>query len=104
MRYTFDDYNETCQMVDGSPAIYPHNLGLLMLRGISNSGPHGQAKQYVINAFGKDDLLSGHEVMACILHLANNMDDDPASDTPAPVASPSPITAFVAAGRASHNG
>jgi hypothetical protein len=34
MRQTFDDYNETCQMVDGSVAIHPHNLGLLMLRGI----------------------------------------------------------------------
>jgi hypothetical protein len=46
MRHTFDDYNETsCQMVDGSAAIHPHNLGLLMLRGISSSGPFGQAKQ-----------------------------------------------------------
>jgi hypothetical protein len=35
MRQTFDDYNETCLMVDGSAAIYSHNLGLLMLRGIS---------------------------------------------------------------------
>jgi hypothetical protein len=43
-RQTFDDYNETCQMVDGSAAIHPHNLGLLMPRGISSSGPHGQAK------------------------------------------------------------
>jgi hypothetical protein len=43
MRRTFDDYNETCQMVDGSAAIHLHNLGLLMLRGISVNGPHGQA-------------------------------------------------------------
>jgi hypothetical protein len=35
-RQTFDDYNETCHMIDGSAAIQPHNLGLLMLRGISN--------------------------------------------------------------------
>jgi hypothetical protein len=34
MRQTFDDYNETCQMVDSSDAIHSHNLGLLMLRGI----------------------------------------------------------------------
>ena len=42
--------------------------------------------------------------MASILHLAHNMDDDPAPDTPAPVASPPPISALVAAGRGSHNG
>jgi hypothetical protein len=86
MRQTFDDYNETCQMVYGSAAIHPHNLGLLMLRGISRSGPHGQAKQCVINAFDTYYLLSADEVMASILHLAHNMDDDrPAPDTPAPV-------------------
>jgi spore cortex formation protein SpoVR/YcgB (stage V sporulation) len=39
MRQTFDDYNETCHMVNGSAAIHPHNLGLLMLRGISNNAP-----------------------------------------------------------------
>jgi hypothetical protein len=43
MRQTLDDYNETCEMVDGSTAIHPHNLGLLMLRGISSTGPNGQA-------------------------------------------------------------
>jgi hypothetical protein len=57
MRQNFDDYNETCQMVYGSAAIHPHNLGLLMLRDISSSGPHGQAKQCVINAFDTDYLL-----------------------------------------------
>jgi hypothetical protein len=90
MRQTFDDHNETCQMVDGYAAIHLHNFGLLMLRGISSSGPHGQAKQFVINAFDRDYLLSADEVMACILHLAHNMDDDPAPDTPAMVASPLP--------------
>jgi hypothetical protein len=104
MRHTVDDYNETCQMVNGSAAIHPHNLGFLMLRGISISGPHGQAKQCVINAFDTDYLLSADEVMANILHLAHNRDDDPAPDTPAPVASPPPISAFVAAGRGSHIG
>jgi hypothetical protein len=38
-------------MVYGSAAIHPHNLGLLMLRGISSNGPHGHAKQCVINTF-----------------------------------------------------
>jgi hypothetical protein len=27
-RHTFDDYNETCEMIDGYAAIHPHNLGL----------------------------------------------------------------------------
>jgi hypothetical protein len=58
MRQTFDDYNETCHMVDGSAAIHPHNLGLLMLRGISSNGPHGHAKLCVINALDTDYLLS----------------------------------------------
>jgi hypothetical protein len=101
---TFDDYNETCQIVDGSAAIHPHNLGLRMLRGISSSGPHGQAKQCAINAFDRDYLMSADEVMASILHLAHNMDDDPAPDTPSPAASPPPISAFVAAGRGSQSG
>jgi hypothetical protein len=54
-------------MVDGSAAIHPHNLGLLMLRGISSKGPHGQAKECVINAFDNDYMLSAGEVMASIL-------------------------------------
>jgi hypothetical protein len=54
MRQSFDDYNETCQMIDGFAAIRPHNLGLLMLRGISSSSQYGQAKQCVINAFDTD--------------------------------------------------
>jgi hypothetical protein len=92
MRHTFDNYNETCQMVDGSAAIHPHNLGLLMLRGSSSSGPHGQAKQCVINAFDTDYQLSTNNVMASILRLAHNMDDDHAPDTHAPVASTPPLT------------
>jgi hypothetical protein len=106
MRQTFDDYNETCQMVDGSAAIHPHNLGLLMLRGISNTSPFGHANQCVINALDKDYPLSVDEVMASFLHLAQNMEgilplcsgrDSSRHSTP-------PIFAFVAAGRGSHNG
>jgi hypothetical protein len=104
MQQMFDDYNETCHMVDGSAAIHPHNPGLLMLRGISSKCPQGQAKQCVINAFDTDYMLSAYEVMASILHLAHNMDEDDAPDTTAPNISPPPITAFVAAGRGSHNG
>jgi hypothetical protein len=54
MRQTFDDYNETCQLIDGLAAIHPHNLGLLMLRGISSTGPFGHAQQCVINGFDTD--------------------------------------------------
>jgi hypothetical protein len=92
-RQTFYDYNETCKMIDGSAAIHPHNLGLLMLRGISNNAPHGQAKQCVINAFDTYYMLSAHEVMAVILHFAHNMDEDDAPDTALPNISPPPISA-----------
>jgi hypothetical protein len=44
MRQTFDDYNETCELIDGTAAIQPHNIGLLMLRGISSNGPFGHTK------------------------------------------------------------
>jgi hypothetical protein len=91
-------------MVDGSAAIHPHNLDLLMLRGISSTGPHGHAKQCVINAFETDYMLSVDDVMANILHLAHNMDEDDAPAATTPHTSPPPISAFVAAGRGSHNG
>jgi hypothetical protein len=103
MRKNFDDYNETCEMIDGFASIHPHNLGLLMLRGISSSGHFGLAKHCVINAF--DYLISADEVMAGILHLAQNVDEDtpdmaqPPTNGPAP-----PISTFVAAGRGSHSG
>jgi hypothetical protein len=70
MRHTFDDYNETCEMIDGSTAIHPHHLGLMMLHDISSNGPVAQATQCVINAFDTNYLLSANEVMANILHLA----------------------------------
>jgi hypothetical protein len=104
MRQTLDDYNETCRMVDGSAAIHPHNLGLLMLRGISSTGPFGQAKQCAINAFGTDYLLLVDEVMARILHLAHNMDEEDAPGATFPDTSPPPISAIVAADRGSHSG
>jgi hypothetical protein len=54
MRQSFDDYNETCQMIDGYVVIHPHNLGLLMLCGISSSCQYGKAKQCAIKAFDID--------------------------------------------------
>jgi hypothetical protein len=44
MRQTVDDYNETCEMIYGFVAIHPHNMGLLMLRGISSTGFFVHAK------------------------------------------------------------
>jgi hypothetical protein len=83
--------NETCQMIDGSTVIHTHNLGLLMLRGIFSTGPFGQAKQYVINAFDTDYLMYADEVMANILHLAQNMDEKTSAHcAPVPDASPLP--------------
>ena len=43
-----------------------------MLRGISNTGPFGQAKQCVINAFDTDYLMSAGEVMANVEGLHGN--------------------------------
>jgi hypothetical protein len=54
------------------------------LRGISSTGPFGQAKQCLNNALDIHYLLSAHEVMANILHLAHNMDEE-ASAPGAPV-------------------
>jgi hypothetical protein len=76
-----------------------------MLRGISSSGPFGEAKQCVINAFDTYYLLSADEVMASILHMAQNMDEDAgAPSMPAPDTSPPPISAFVGDCRGSHSG
>lgn len=105
MRQTFYDYNETCQRIDGSAAIHPHNLGLIVLRGISSTGPFGEAKQCLINAFDTGYLLSADEVIDNILYLAHNMDEE--ITTPgalAPDTSPPPISAFVVDGRGSHSG
>jgi hypothetical protein len=105
MRQTFDDYNKTCEMIDASDAIHPHNLGLMMLRSISVTGHFGQAKQCVVIAFDTNYLMPADEMMANILHLAQNTDEElldstlAAPDGPAP-----PICAFVAVGRGSHNG
>jgi hypothetical protein len=105
MRQNFYDYNKTCEMIDGFAPINPHNLGLLMLRGISTTCHFGHAKQYVINAFDTNYLLSAEEVMVNILHLAQNMDDDAPDQAQPPTAGPvPPISAFVAAGRGSHSG
>jgi hypothetical protein len=102
MRRNLDDYNKTCEMIDGYAAIHPHNMGLIMLRGISSTCPFGEAKQCVINAFDTNYLLSADELMTSILHLAQNMDDDTPDQAQPPNVSPAPpISAFVAVGRGS---
>jgi putative protein kinase ArgK-like GTPase of G3E family len=70
MRQIFDEYNVTCEMIDGYVVIHPHNYGFLMQRGISSTGHLDHAKLCVINAFDTNYLLSADEVMANILHLA----------------------------------
>jgi hypothetical protein len=105
MRMTFDGYNETCEMIDGCAAIHPHHLGLMMLRGVSSTGPFGEAKHCVINAFDTNYLMSADEVMAIILHMARNMDEELLnSELATPGGPASPIFAFVAVGRGSHGG
>jgi hypothetical protein len=50
-------------------------------------------------------MLTADEVMANILHLAHNMDEEVnAPGLPAPDTAPPPISAFVVAGRGSNNG
>jgi hypothetical protein len=107
MRQSFDDYYETCQMIDGSTVIHPHNVGLLMLRDISTSCYYGHAKQCAINAFDTIYLMSADEVMASILLIAQNMEEElPLSVDPAanPHAPNLPIFAFVVVGRNSSGG
>jgi hypothetical protein len=80
-------------------------MGIMMLRGISSTGHFGQTKQFGVNAFDTNCLMSADKVMANILLLAQNTDEelhDPAMivhDGPAP-----PSFAFVAAGRGSNRG
>jgi hypothetical protein len=74
MRESFDDY-ETCEVTDGSSAIHPHHLGLLMLRDISSTGHFAHAKHCVINEFDTDYLLSADDVMDNIRQLDQNIEE-----------------------------
>jgi hypothetical protein len=64
----FDDLNECLQRKDGSAAIHTHVFALVMIRGLSNVGHYGQAKQCVINAFDTDFIMSADRVMGSIIH------------------------------------
>jgi hypothetical protein len=61
-----------------------------MLRGISSTGLFGHAKQCVINAFDTNCMLSADEVMAIILHLPHDMDEEDAPGALTPDTSPPP--------------
>jgi hypothetical protein len=63
-------------MIEGLTPIHPHNMGLLILRGISCTAHFGHAKRCLINAFDTNYLMSADEVMASILHLPQNMDEE----------------------------
>jgi hypothetical protein len=105
LRKSFDDYNETCEMIDGSAAIHILRLGLLMMRGISSTGQFGQAKQRVINAFDTNYLMSTNEMMGTTLHVVQNMEEEPPGiDLPTLVGTAPPISTFVAVGRSFHGG
>jgi hypothetical protein len=66
VKHCFDELNECMQLKDGSAAIHPHVLALVMIRGLSNVGQYGQAKHCVINAFDTDFILSADRVMGSI--------------------------------------
>jgi hypothetical protein len=72
----FDELNECLQLKDVSAAIHPHVLALVMIRGMSNVGQYGEAKQCVINAFDTDFIMSADRVMSSIIHQAQNLDAD----------------------------
>jgi hypothetical protein len=46
------------QVKDGSAAIHPLVLALVMIRGLPNVGQYGQAKKYVISPFDTDFILA----------------------------------------------
>jgi hypothetical protein len=92
-------------MIDGYAATHSHNLGLLMLRGISKTGHFGEAKQCVINAF--DTTLPHVRRQSDGQHPppGKNMDEEiPAPDMTAPEGPAPLISAFVATGRGSNTG
>jgi hypothetical protein len=74
VKHHFDDLNECLHLKDGSAAILPHVLALVMIRGLSNVGQYGRAKQCNINAFESDFIQSADRVMGRITHQAQNLD------------------------------
>jgi hypothetical protein len=108
MRQSLDDYNETYEMISGFTTIHPHNLGLITLRGISRSWHYEQAKQCDINAFVTNYILSADAVMAIIMIVAQNMEEELPLLADREVVPPyfvaPPISAFLADGRGQPRG
>jgi hypothetical protein len=91
----FDELNECLHLKDGYVAIHPHVLALVMIRGLSNVGQYGQAKQCVTNAFDTDFIVSADRVMGSIIHQAQNPDADISTKSYC-VDSEIPVNAFLA--------
>jgi hypothetical protein len=73
----FDDLSECLQLKDGSAAIHPHVLALVMIRGLSNVGLYGKAKQCAINAFDTTDFIqTADRVKGSIIHQAQNLESE----------------------------
>jgi hypothetical protein len=95
VKHHFDELNECLQLKDGSTAINPHVLALVLIRGLSNVGHYGQAKQCVINAFDTDFIMSADKVMSSIIHQAQNLDAYVSVQPDSPDAG-HPVNAFLA--------
>jgi hypothetical protein len=95
VKHHSDELSECLQLKDGSATIHPHVLALVMIRGLSNVGQYGQAKQCVINAFDTDFIMSSDRVMGSIIHQAQNLDADD-TVTHDSAASGIPVNAFLA--------
>jgi hypothetical protein len=96
MRQAFDDYNETCEIIDSSAAIHPYHMGRLMLSSTTSTCQFSQGKYCVIDAFDTNYLLSANDVMASILHLAKNMETElPCMDLSTHDVTTPPVSAFI---------
>jgi hypothetical protein len=91
----FDKVSECVQLKDGFATIHPHVVAMVIIRGLSNVGQYGQTKQWVINAFDTDFIMSADRVMGSIIHLAQNLDaDDTVTSDSAAIGIP--VNAFLA--------
>jgi hypothetical protein len=91
----FDDLNECLQLKDGSAAIHHHVLARVIIRGLSNVGQHGHAKQRATNAFDTYFIVYVDRVMDSIIHQAQTLNAEE-HFAPDNVASGHPLNAFLA--------
>jgi hypothetical protein len=57
-RQHFDDLNDSLQLTDGSAAVHPHVLALVLSRGLSIIIRCGRAKQCVIYTLDTNFIMS----------------------------------------------